>query len=1164
MGLRSLLGLPPLPEPTDLTGAASWTKVEDRLRQLKADKGFNLLPGSDRVKLEVSALFATAQSLVVPGDAAKNLNDAIGEAIQTILAIKEPLKAFQADKAEAEVILGRAVANGMNELVHKIHSGAFDLYVREVLTNVTDFRNRMAILLATLKKFESDRSDGQAKGFVESGIEQVRSDAQRALAIDTETPEIKAAHDKLEKRLALLNKKNDAGKYSDALLNMFKIDTLCYEITSHAGEVAEAANRREEVLRKRLAMKKDVDDARLVFATDPTDASIVSLFEITDRQFEGAMVEHDYKAAEALLAQLESRTKRVLEIRKKSETALQNANQMDQLAKEKTRLSAQISALQQTTYQTPRVTQQMIDLYQDLILPSQTFWAQINGTDMAAIQKAFKDYSDAAERFMAAAKASAAEIEAHKDTQATINNLVMARYLALQRVASMSPAFTATMQTVNGLKLQLDQLLNHREYKQAVDQANVLVTEIGKAEALAVENQQALQRQALMRQKYTSNQANLTKVQNSPAFTDEFFRRTEAFRTNFTAFIALFNAGDIAGDAALDALILEVDALLVLKVENDKARAVSEASARKKYGDLLGPYQAAVALLQKFLPEQQAVRSELVSLGGMMTNTLNTEHFQKVLELGGQMDVLLAHIDREKGDWEFDLFAKERGALKQKADAMALYDGVKTMSPVTTVIFGLQESCSATILSIGQFEAAKSWGELIAECNKLTQLVGQLSAQKPQHDILVVDHQWIATHSAKLRADAVKATMEWASTQELMEILDRIRYRLNAADEYAKRHDPQTARQHWEQIKTLTEEWTRRELENLGGFDDVAKAVRQHWDAMQPTLMICGQILPITNEIKVAVGPYGKLWGKVTGAMGCGEWAYALELLPKLDEAAKALASLKGAYDAAEPLAESRRVDAKRKLGKLIQRGELAAKPAKEKLALLEDLRATGKVLEPDEKALQRVIYENLEFSDEFKRKEEERREALVSKLVEDKEIREARDGWAAKTDDQRLAIITKAIAAESEVYGIPTPPIRLFCDPKGPNGAFHGNSCTINLNSHPSLTWLDYPKAMDTALHENAHHYQHVLAQRLADGLLDEDSEEHLQAQLFAINESGGGYMTFDDLLALGDRAEALRIYKTQPMEKHSYETGEGVARGIMEPGNVARGIFLSLTKED
>ncbi len=1163
MGLRSLLGLPPLPTPDDPAGLKSWAAAQDRYKKLKANESFHFIPGAELKKLENSEYFASVKSTIEPAEAAKMLTDAVAIAVKSILPIAEAYKAFQANVAAAKDILSRASDIGMDEMVKKIYSSALDGHIQNVMTDVLRFREETAKLLKNLQDIETDQANSSAKVKLDSDATATIKRGTRALGVATVTPEIKAAHDQIEKRLVLLEKQRSTGKFHAALTNMFEINALCCKIEAQEGEVETATTLRDEVLKLRKDMDKEIKKARLVFSTDTLDAGLIWSFQTTDRQFEGALIEQDYKTAKSMLARLKSQAKRVSEIKDKSDAALTDTNEANALFKEKASLQAEMTRLQQATYATPRVNQQLIDLYQALFTPNQQFWNLMNGTDLRALQNAFKTYSDAAKRFLAAAKTAAAEIAAHKDTQVKIEQRVMMRYLAVANARSVSPQFVAAQQVIVNLKAQLDQLLIHREYKQALDLTETLLVEIARAELLVEENSKALQRQAAMIAKFKTHEAKLRGLLNSPAFTDTFFQRSETYRANYTTCSQLLDCGDPAGDAALDALIKEADALLLLKAENDKARATAQAEAQKKFSELTPKYKTAYNLLQKYLPEQSDVLGALQDLSAQMSMMLNNEHFLKVLELGNQMETLLTRISAEQNQWDAVLQGKKNAALKRKKEVTKLYDGVKSMSPVTPLISNLLTSCGQAVFSIDAHEFNESWGQMLAACELLANQAGQLAAQKLTHDNLVADHQWVLMHSGTLGAAAQAATQEWASSQEFVEILDRIRYRWAAALAFFQRFDPRTSRQHWQEVQRLTQQWTSRQQENLAGFDDEAKAVRRRWDRLQPTFTLCHQILPITPEIKAALEPFVKLLGRVQTAIGSGEWGYAAEVLNKLEPAAQKLASMKAAHDTATPLAEKRQDDAKREIDELSKSGELAGRPTKEKLSLLSDLLATGKPLLPDEKALQRALYENLEFDPAFKLKDEDRRRKITSKLVEDKEIRDARTGWNAKTDEQKLAVITKALAAQSAVYGIPPPSIRLFCDPSGPCGMFEGQTCTVNLNTHPVSTWFDYAKALDTALHENAHHYQHVLAQRHKDGLLDEDSDEYLQAQLFAINEEGQGYMTFDDLLTIGDHAEALRIYKTQPMEKHSYDTGEGVAQAIMAPENVMRGFIIDAMGE-
>lgn len=218
----------------------------------------------------------------------------------------------------------------------------------------------------------------------------------------------------------------------------------------------------------------------------------------------------------------------------------------------------------------------------------------------------------------------------------------------------------------------------------------------------------------------------------------------------------------------------------------------------------------------------------------------------------------------------------------------------------------------------------------------------------------------------------------------------------------------------------------------------------------------------------------------------------------------------------------------------------LLARPNHEKLKLLEELRGHSGRLTDQDKALQNKLYASLVDDPEYVELEARRSAELIAVISGDRELTEARRGWAGLPVDRRLALLMRTLAAECRIYEISTPELSTFADPlSGASGHYSSAERAIHLNTAPGSTFDDYYEAVDTIVHENLHHYQAELEARLNEGVLVPGDAEYEQARIFAANHAAGGYVSAAD----GHHHH----YKNQPIEAHAWKLG-GDVRAALE----------------
>lgn len=221
--------------------------------------------------------------------------------------------------------------------------------------------------------------------------------------------------------------------------------------------------------------------------------------------------------------------------------------------------------------------------------------------------------------------------------------------------------------------------------------------------------------------------------------------------------------------------------------------------------------------------------------------------------------------------------------------------------------------------------------------------------------------------------------------------------------------------------------------------------------------------------------------------------------------------------------------------------------PVKDRLGLLDRLRGEGAKLDKAQRKAQRQIYASLTYDDDFKVLDDERQDKLSQELGADPDLKDAKNGWAAKSVEDRMKVLQKVLAAECRVYNVPMPEVRLF-NAKNPNGFFSDANGTININIRPGGGFDDFQRVMNTMLHENAHNLQYVLIQRLEEGILKPGDPEFNQALVFAANLGGDGYVSSKEDRVIEDDEPVKTAYKNQPAEMHAWDTGGKVSAKILE----------------
>jgi hypothetical protein len=237
--------------------------------------------------------------------------------------------------------------------------------------------------------------------------------------------------------------------------------------------------------------------------------------------------------------------------------------------------------------------------------------------------------------------------------------------------------------------------------------------------------------------------------------------------------------------------------------------------------------------------------------------------------------------------------------------------------------------------------------------------------------------------------------------------------------------------------------------------------------------------------------------------------------------------------------------DAADKVNKLSD-DDLKKISAADKAKLLKDLQANGKP-SGDARQAQMKVLRDTQLDPAFKKKEDERGDKIAAALKGDKELEKARANWDKLSADDKVKALKKIVAAQSAQYGMPAPEI--VTEDKAPytaadgsshieNGHFDPGDGKLHLNTNAASKMKNFASSLDLVLHENGHNYQAKLIKDLNDGKLKPGDPEYTEAQIFAANDGGSGYIP---------PKEDYTTYVKQPKENHSRTIGAETSQKIM-----------------
>jgi hypothetical protein len=1154
MSLRKLLGLPPKKSksstpPPSKGDPATYDAAKQKYEQVAGHPGLKLL--NDAQQKALLAAREEAGGMQAHGEydaAAKRLSDAVGVAAGQIVKAQTAKKDFDATRPKISGVLDGVQLLGVPGDHMKVLRGRFDKIVADADTDITAAAIALNHLGRDIANDTVIKEAKRARARVLSEKDKVEAAAAEALKVPQETPGVVKQHRILADALPNIGWNSGKLNFVEAERYLDICNDCIVKINAEATGIAAAIKLRDEVIAKRKLMDADIKAARMIYGLSDEAEGLVSQFKRLDQSFEGAMVGKDYKIAQTYLKQLESLTKRVLEL-KPAMVAEEKA-----IAARKVQLG-EVRSEYAKVKKIPAATSELDRIFALFKAKIDAYFDAYNAKDYDLATAQVAPIKALRGEYMEAAKDAADELQKNKDGLKLWNTKCKKRYAAMQKIKPALPAMVSAIADATSAFKDVNAQSTAKDFTAALASVQKLKGLLDTIDGLIKDNEAANTERNKGWGEYKKHKALCEQALDVKPNTPEMAALYKTFVTGHDAFHKLRKEGDKSALGKLPDVVKNAQAVVDGKDTNDAGKAEGEAAAEKARDAAVPDYNTAKALASKYLPNSKRELGALTDVVVAFNWAFKAGRFMESIEHLSRLPAAIKVINDSEPDWAKAAGASKSVYDKRYAGTKKDYDKVVTYE---LVLPGLDTEIAQVKAQKQEADAeyAKgNMGKAAALLGKLEAGVGKLVGKKGAYDTALADKGWVEAKQSSIGGDVDKASKGFALLPETQDIQGRLKYAMSVAKAAMDDLDFAEARRQWGELERLLGLWKAKETENEAAWSDEAKQVSDRLDGFDTERDTADDIKGITPELKKLVAEYDAVDTRFWKAYRALDWALALSLMGEFERTAKVLAASKSDYDAALLVAQPRADEATQELTDITP-SDLKAKPTAQKLKLLEDMRATGADLTPAQRKLQRKLYASLDYDPEFKAEDEKRRGELVEALKADKEVTGARGKWATMDDDQRLAVLVKVMNAECKVFKIPAPAVLLFYVPPGDEGFFSPGSMTLNLNTHPDSGWSDYKEAINTVVHENMHNYQAVLVQRLQEGIITKDDPEYTQALIFAANDEPGGYVAPSEKLDPDE--SGTKPYKTQPVEAHAWDTGDGVAKDLMSGTKPKKGVKL------
>jgi hypothetical protein len=345
-----------------------------------------------------------------------------------------------------------------------------------------------------------------------------------------------------------------------------------------------------------------------------------------------------------------------------------------------------------------------------------------------------------------------------------------------------------------------------------------------------------------------------------------------------------------------------------------------------------------------------------------------------------------------------------------------------------------------------------------------------------------------------------------------------------------------------DQLVTTAEEYEKYRTAKAG-LTDVVKA-----DALEAA---------DAPALEALIKTYHDEWNAMVDAATVGDFTTALDQVPKVQDAINQLITTAEEND--------RKATAAVKTVTELSARNLKAKSTAEKIRLLNEVcSGSGAELTDEQKAARRALYKAMEMDPEFLEQDAKARKKIANEMTDTKEkrtkLKKLKKTWKkdppkGPTKDEKLDLMREALAVQCRALGIDPPPEVVEVDEPPTivhnddgsiselieDGYFNLDDGKIYINTNAKSSFhKSMARALDLALHENSHNYQHELVKQLEDGTLKPGDPEYQQALMFQANDGPRGYVDSKE----GD----FDTYQKQPQEEHAFSNGPKTSKAILK----------------
>jgi hypothetical protein len=506
-----------------------------------------------------------------------------------------------------------------------------------------------------------------------------------------------------------------------------------------------------------------------------------------------------------------------------------------------------------------------------------------------------------------------------------------------------------------------------------------------------------------------------------------------------------------------------------------------------------------------------------------------------------QMKVVHTAIDA------LDKLAKDPQRTKFLADRKAVEDLVN--APHDTSFPSLEADWNAILQLRQQSDPQADSGDYAGANMTLADVKTKITAYQKNVEKLKQKKEYedgLAALEPQL-AEAAKSTYK-----PLKPKLDDINKRKAAMDAVATKEDYAAALKLLNELKPKVEAF----LTDLKNAQQAEQDYNNARTALKPKLddaLVSAQNFPSLKAARAAIVQGNGVVDKTAAAQ---DFVKALQLVKDLETKVDAyLAKAKTQEDKytkkgdeiakqLDAASDATRGDVAKAAAKSLTDDELQYLPTPVRNRLLAEMQKGG--LTDDEKTACKKLLSKKVLDPEFEKLDNENRKKMIDKMKNDPDFKNAREHWNTLTEAQRIAILKKAVDYQAEAYGMPQTPIETYSKNDPTDFGFYRRSddkLHINVND-AALKNGGFDEAIDTAVHENSHHYQATLIAKLdaTPPELKPGDPLYNEAMTFKLNSADGGfYVQPPDGAPTPDTGKE---YFTQPKENHARITGAAVQK--------------------